>query len=74
MTLVSDQQAPRLPVAASQTHEPLPVRGTFRRASNGEPLELPLAAWEYPVLADCSACETPVRKKDAILGVWEHAE
>lgn len=69
---MSDQRAPDLKLAASETHEPLPVRGTFKRAKDGEPPDLPLQPWDYPILADCAPCGEPIRKDKSMLAKWYH--
>jgi hypothetical protein len=71
---VSDRQKPALRVADSQNHEPLPVRGTIKRARDGELLDHPIQAWDYPILADCSDCETSIRKENSMLSDWKHVE
>ena len=69
---MSDQRAPRLRLAASQTHEALPVRGTVKRENDGEPVDLLAKAWDYPILADCAGCERAIRKENAMFADWEH--
>lgn len=71
---MSDQQRPAFAVPASPTHEPLPVRGTIKRAKNGEPLAYPIQARDYPIIADCSDCEKSVRKDSSMFSDWEHVE
>ena len=60
-------------LAAVISHEALPVRGTFKRAKDGELLELPVQAWDYPILAKC-ACGGEIRKKESMCCDWEHLE
>jgi hypothetical protein len=71
---VSHPQKQVSPVAVSQNHEPLPVRGTIKRAKDGELLAHPIQAWDYPILADCSDCETSIRKENSMLSDWKHVE
>jgi hypothetical protein len=62
----------QLRLVGSEPHEPLPVRGTFRREKDGEPPDLPLQPWDFPILADCSPCGKPIRKDKLMLAEWHH--
>jgi hypothetical protein len=67
---MSDQQATQLRLAGQAAHDALPVRGTLRRES-GETVTAPMP-WHYPLLADCTACDTAISKKDSMFSTWEH--
>lgn len=56
------------------THEPLPVRGTFKRAIDGKPPVQPIQPWDYPIVADCSDCETPIRREKSMFSDWKHVD
>lgn len=57
--------------AEPAAHEALPVRGTFKRAKDGEQLVLPMP-WDYPILADCASCGKVIRKNESMFAEWEH--
>lgn len=61
-----------LRIIASEPHEPLPVRGTFRREKDGEPATLPLQPWDFPIVADCAPCGKLIRKDKSMLTEWHH--
>jgi hypothetical protein len=64
--------AGREPPATAESHQALPVRGTFRHADSGEPLNSPTTGKDYPVAARC-VCGSTIRKPE-LFGKWQHTE
>jgi hypothetical protein len=62
-----------LPVASNAAHVPLPTRGTFRRESDGIPLDRQVKKEDYPLAADCIGCEFNIRKESPEVE-WKHPE
>jgi hypothetical protein len=62
-----------VPLYASPSHDPLPVRGTVKRESDEAPLAPPFKLADYPVLADCTGCTVAIRKPTQLRDAWEHA-
>jgi hypothetical protein len=54
-------------------HEIVPVPGTYKRASDGKPLDPPIP-WNFPITADCEECGQPAQKNSSLFSDWYHAQ
>lgn len=61
---------PAEPPAERPAHQALPVRGTIRRARDGQVLGRPMPS-DFPVTADCS-CGNVITKQKYMFTDWRH--